>query len=281
MRVLEAQQRKVLMHSRRHRLLLRIARIFTKLSAIDRVHLDDFKYPHYAYGVYLACMQAQMLGQDTTTVIEFGVAGGNGLLSLEDAANEIGASLDVDVDVLGFDAGSGMPPSDDFRDMIYWYRPGAFKMDYSKLKARLRKAKLIIGDIQETVSEATRNLRGPIGFCAFDMDYYSATIQALKVFDASSATRQPRVLIYADDIFGFHDLNVMCESVGEERAFAEFNDSHQVLKIQKVRGLKSKRPLSASWNDKIFALHDFSHEHYNTPINPSSLEMRSRQSSLG
>jgi hypothetical protein len=254
--------------------------VFTKLNAIDRVHLDDFKYPHYAYGVYMACMQAQMLGQDITTVIEFGVAGGNGLLALEDAAIEIGAALGVEVDVLGFDAGAGMPPSNDFRDMIYWYRPGAFKMDYSKLKARLRKAKLIIGDIEKTISEATINLRGPIGFCAFDMDYYSATIQALKVFDAPSATRQPQVLIYAADIFGFHDLNVMCESVGEERAFSEFNESHRALKIQEVRGLRSKRPLNAKWNDKIFALHDFSHEHYNTPINPSSPEMTSRQSGL-
>jgi len=270
MEVIEAQRRKNLWFSRRRRLLLKVVQKFWTPSVIDRVHLDYFPYPHYAYGVYVSCMQARMLGHSVTTVIEFGVAGGNGLIALENAALQIGSALDVEVDVLGFDNGEGMPPSSDVRDMVYWYRPTAFKMDFPRLKERLKKARLFIGLIHETVVEATRNLRGPIGFCSFDMDYYTATADALRIFDAPSETRQPRVMIYADDIFGVHDLNIVCSSVGEERAFADFNATHPDLKIQTVRGLRHKRPVVAKWNDQMFALHDFAHPFYNTPINPAS-----------
>ena len=280
MEALEAQQRRSTWFSRKQRLLLALTSPFRHFGPIDRVHLDRFPYPHYAYGVFFACMQAKMLGYAHTTVIEFGVAGGNGLVALESAAEEIGRALDIQVDVLGFDAGEGMPTSSDPRDMVYWFRPSAFKMDIPKLQSRLKRARLFIGLIEQTVGEATRDLKGPIGFIALDMDYYSATIQALKIFDEPTGTRQPRVMIYADDIFGFHDLNVVSNDVGEEGAFRDFNDAHSSLKIRSVRGLRFKRPIPAMWNEKIFAMHDFAHPQYNTPINPNTPEYLVKQSSL-
>lgn len=191
------------------------------------------------------------------------------MVALEDCAAQIGDALDVKVDVFGFDNGDGMPPATDSKDMIYWYRPTAFKMDIPRLRARLKQARLFIGLVEDTVVQATRDIRGPIGFCSFDMDYYSATAASLRIFDAAPETRQPRVIIYADDIFGYHDLNIVCKDVGEERAFLEFNDAHSHLKIHPIRGLRYKRPVPAMWNDKMFALHDFSHPDYNTPINPN------------
>lgn len=257
---------------RRKRLGWRVTRRFRSLSPIDRVHIDDFPYPQYAYGVLVSCMQARMLGQPSVTVVEFGLAGGNGLVALEQAANEIGPSLNVEVDVLGFDSGEGMPASRDTRDMVYWYRPGAFKMDIERLRSRLTTARLFLGPVEERVSDALGTLRGPVGFCSFDLDYYTASVSALQIFDAPSSARLPRVLIYADDIFGWHDLNVMCSDVGEERAFADFNRDHDLVKIHPIRGLRFKRPVPALWNEKMFALHDFAHPEYDTPINPNRLQ---------
>ncbi|QEH79961.1 hypothetical protein EIK56_18210 [Sphingomonas sp. C8-2] len=280
MEVREVQQRRDAWMSRRKRFTAKALSKFRPLGAVDRVHLDLYPRPHYAYGVLLACMQAKMLGHSATTVIEFGVAGGNGLVALESCAAEIGDALGVEVDVLGFDNGEGMPPSSNPKDMVYWYLPSAFAMDIPKLQSRLTKARLFIGMIEDTVQEATRNLRGPIGFCSFDMDYYSATVAALRIFDAPAETRQPRVTIYADDIFGHHDLNIVCDDVGEDRAFAEFNAAHASQKIQPIRGLRYKRPVAALWNDKMYALHDFAHPDYNTPVNPNEASVATRLNSL-
>lgn len=134
--------------------------------------------------------------------------------------------------------------------------------------------------IAETVVEATRDLRGPIGFCSLDMDYYSATIEALRIFDEAPASRLPRVTLYADDVFGYHDLNIVGEDVGEDRAFKEFNAAHPSMHINAISGLKHKRIFPAMWNDKMYALHDLAHPDYNTPINPNSPEVSTRLNAL-
>lgn len=280
MEVLEAQNLRSQLFSRRFRLKRRILELIKPLNPIEKVHLDRYERPSYAYGVYLACMQAKMLGHDVTSVIEFGVAGGNGLLALESCAAEIGGALGIKVDVIGFDVGTGMPTSDEAKDMVYWYRPTMFSMDYAKLRARIGSAKLHIGMISETVVDAARGLRGPIGFCSFDMDYYTATMNALRIFDQDPGTRLPRVAIYADDVFGYHDLNMVGCCVGEECAFEEFNGSHKTMKISPIRGLRFKRVISAMWNDKMYALHDLTHPDYNTPINPNPPEVSTKLNAL-
>lgn len=270
MEIADVQNGRNAWFSRRKRYAWQATRRFRRLGPIDRVHLDEYPYPHYAYGVLVAAMQARMLGHDTTTVIEFGVAGGNGLVALEAASREIGAELGVRVDVLGFDNVEGMPESTDVRDMTYWFRPAAFKMDEPALRARLSaETRLFPGLIKDTVPQATAALRGPIGFVSIDMDYYSATVDILRIFEAAPETRMPRVVVYADDIFGYHDLNIMGTSVGEERAFAEFNANHSDQRIEPIRGLRYKRPIPAMWNEKMFALHDLAHPDYSKPINPT------------
>ena len=104
---------------------------------------------------------------------------------------------------------------------------------------------------------------------SIDVDYYSATMAALQVFDAESSTRHPRVLIYADDIFGYHDLTIMSADVGEERAFTDFNDAHPSMQIALCPWTPPQASsIPPSWNEKVFALHDFDHPLYNEPINP-------------
>lgn len=251
------------------------------LGVVDRVYLDKYPYPHYAYGVFVACLQAKMLGLSRVTCIEFGVAGGNGLVAMESAAHDIGRTVSVDVDVVGVDCGSsGLPSTNDTRDIVYWFKFGAYQMDVPKLRARLKTARLILGDIRDVLSELLVSLRGPIGFCSFDMDYYSSTASALRIFDASECTRMPRVLIYADDIYGYHDLNIMCEELGEECAFREFNHDQPAKRILPIRGLEHKRPRPAAWNRKMYALHDFSHPLYNQCINPFDKAEASRLHAL-
>jgi hypothetical protein len=80
------------------RLALKLGAVLGLLGVPDRAYLDRFPYPHYAYGVFVACLQARMLNFPRITVIEFGVAGRNGLVALEMAAREIGGALSVEVD---------------------------------------------------------------------------------------------------------------------------------------------------------------------------------------
>ena len=61
--------------------------------------------PHYVWGVLNGVYLAQALGFDRVSAIEFGVAGGNGLVTLELIADKMRRYFGVEVDVYGFDAG--------------------------------------------------------------------------------------------------------------------------------------------------------------------------------
>lgn len=269
--VIQARNERNRLRSRNplRRLLLEVKGLGGALSTAEKVHLDKFAYPHYAYGIYVACLQARMLSTPRITVLEFGVAGGNGLVAMETASEEIGGWAGVEVDVIGIDqGGAGLPNSSDYRDMVYWFKPGAYAMDEAKLRARLSRASLVLGDINKTLPELISRIQAPVGFCSLDMDYHSSTCTALRLFESPTTCWLPRVMLYADDIFGFDDLNIMGRDVGEELAFADFNARHPKKKISVVRGLAHKRPRPAVWNEKMFALHDFEHPRHNECINP-------------
>jgi hypothetical protein len=263
------------------RMLLEIRGSLNALSIPEKVHLDKFSYPHYAYGVYTSCLQAKMLGLSRITVLEFGVAGGNGLVALEEASKQIGDFLKVDVDFIGVDQGAaGLPNSCDYRDIVYWFKAGAYAMDEAKLRKRLARTQLVLGNISETLPELIKKIKAPVGFCSLDMDYYSSTRAALKLFENSNQLWLPRVMIYADDIFGFDDLNIMCEHIGEELAFSDFNNLNLGRKISVIRGLRYKRPRPSTWNEKMYAMHDFNHPRYNDCVNPESDTSAARLLSL-
>ena len=81
------------------------------------INSNLFKRPNYAYGLWRASCEAQMLGFDQITAIEFGVASGNGLLALEHVAEVIKNQMNIAVNIYGFDTGEGMPEPIDFRDL--------------------------------------------------------------------------------------------------------------------------------------------------------------------
>jgi hypothetical protein len=213
------------------------------------------------YGIfpYPSC-----LGVPRITVVEFGVAGGRGLLALEDASIEIERAIGIAIDVVGFDTGKGMPPPIDYRDLPHIWGEGFYEMDQDKLRARLRRAELILGDVHDTTQHwLQQRAKAPLGFVAFDLDYYSSTKAALAIFEGLQDTHLPRVHCYFDDIAS-NDLGCMNPHVGELLAMSEFNSKHANRKICRIEQLRLARTAWERWQERMFAFHNFSHEQYTT-----------------
>lgn len=232
------------------------------MNYATRLELDAVHRPQYGFSMYNAALLAKALGHRKISVVEFGVAGGNGLVNIEGHAAEITAELGVEFEIYGFDMGSGLPKPLDYRDMPYMWAEGFYKMDRTLLESRLRKTKLVIGNVAETtVKFFAEHKPAPLGCVLFDLDYYSSTAQSFTLFNAGPDTRLPRVYCYFDDIAssGLRANNV---NVGVLRAIEEFNEGGPDRKIAKISGLSTSRRIPASWNDQIFVLHDFKHPRY-------------------
>lgn len=215
----------------------------------------------YLWPVLEAARSARSLGVGEITVIEFGVAGGNGLLALENAASAAAATSGVKIEVVGFDTGTGLPPPEDHRDVPWGVRPGLFAMDPEALRARLKTARLVLGPVSETVPGWVAEGRAPVGFVSYDLDYYSSTRDALRLLEAGSESLLPRIPCYFDDVlgYGWSDFN------GELAAIAEFNETHARRKIGRCYGLRHSLPPSefnCAWPEKIYVAHLFDHERY-------------------
>lgn len=248
---------------------------FLILRALDRVRASSDSVqpkpslmvrPHYKHCLLHAARLARSLGHSRISSIEFGVAGGNGLVALEQHADEVRNETGVQVITYGFDTGTGMPPPVDYRDLPYLWQPGYFAMDEDALKARLRSSKLILGDVEETVRKfCMEEDFPPIGFIAFDLDYYSSTAVALKIFEADESRLLPRVACYFDDMVG--DIDWAYNTfTGELLAIEEFNVAHPNIKIARVQGLAFVSQNPQVWHEQIFVAHHFKHKDYCRPI---------------
>jgi hypothetical protein len=223
---------------------------------------DATDRPNYTFGVYHAALEARALGIKRISVIEFGVAGGNGLVALEKTAADVSKSFGMRIDVFGFDTGQGMPPPVDYRDVPYLWREGDYAMDQAKLLPRLKTAKLVLGDIRKTIPSFIAEYKpAPIGFVSFDLDYYSSTVQAFKLWDGDSQYFLPRVLCYFDDIVA-DEWTHISPHAGELLAISEFNSSNPSKKIDPIMWLSFNRRIPALWNQKMFVFHNFVHPLY-------------------
>ncbi|HWF72083.1 MAG TPA: hypothetical protein VG186_01990 [Solirubrobacteraceae bacterium] len=223
--------------------------------------------PQYLWGTLLAVRIARALALPRVAVLELGVAGGNGLLALEHAAGAAAALSGVAVDVYGFDAGSGMPETSDPRDAPWLVEPGWFAMDEQALRSRLQRAQLVLGPVAETVAEFARCDHAPIGFIAFDLDYYSATMEAFGLLEGAPELLLPRVTSYFDDVFGYG----WTDFTGERAAIADFNAAHDERKIGKIHGMRYSLPPSQhalAWHEQMYLIHLFDHPEYPTSEGP-------------
>ena len=198
--------------------------IFSRRKAFYKQYFKngELPYMHYARIVWAAAHEAKMLGLKAISVIEFGVAGGNGLLALEFHAREIGRLLDIEIQVYGFDTGEGLPEYEtDYRDQLFRFKIGAYKMNFSQLEEKLTCAKLVLGDIHETSHKFWEMNPAPIGATMVDVDFYTSTIPVLQMLETESKNVLPRIFMYFDDIFKGY------ENIGENFAIKEFNERNQ------------------------------------------------------
>jgi hypothetical protein len=249
------------------RVVLAVLRRLPVGSHAFRGALDLYPRPHYAYGVQQATVLARRLGIPRISVIEFGVAGGAGLVEMDRMARLATADTGVAIDVYGFDTGRGLPKPTDHRDLPYTWREGDFVMDEGALRARLPQAKLVLGHIQETVPGFLEaHDPAPIGFVSVDVDYYSSTAAALRLFDGDHRHFLPRVFCYLDDTVGDDDQVIHNDHVGELAAVRELNEANDAMKLSPINGLRHKRAVPAPWNDLIYVLHRFDHPDYGTYV---------------
>src|ERR1035441_4466080 len=86
-----------------------IVRAFLKKFSLGsfefRMAFDAFDRPWYAHGMYEAARLGVMLRKPAISVIEFGVAQGDGLVALEALARDIRKRFDIQVEIFGFDSG--------------------------------------------------------------------------------------------------------------------------------------------------------------------------------
>ena len=217
--------------------------------------------PQYIWGTLQGATLAQALGIPRVSVIEFGVAGGNGLAALERVAEKVEALCGVGIDVYGFDTGRGLPRPEDYRDLPNLYGEGHFPMNPDALRARLKKARLILGPVADTVPRFLESEAAPVAFASIDVDLYTSTVDVLKLFESGSRILLPRVFCYFDDIFGF----TFSEFTGERLAIREFNEKHSMRKISLIPGLKyflDEDLRTAWWAESIYIAHIFEHELY-------------------
>lgn len=224
-------------------------------SVETRARWDLSARPHYLLGTLYAAERARALGVPEISAIEFGVAGGNGLLALQEEAAAVERATGVGIRVYGFDAGSsGMPHfCGDYRDHPDTWRPGDFPMDVDALRPKLSpRTTLILGDIRETIEGFREGYDPPpIGFMSIDVDLYSSTVAVLRVLELCPILRQ--VAIYCDDI----DFHFCHRWAGELLAIEEFNQEHGNIKIDRWHGLRKGRPFpEADWIDRMFLCHD-------------------------
>lgn len=244
-----------------HRVLRRLLSVVNAPFEL-RLKYDAISRPSYGYGVYHAALQARSLGIPRICAIELGVGPGGGLIALEHIAGEIGSITGIEIDVLGFDTGTGMPPPMDYRDLPYRWAEGEFRMEPELLRGKLSRAELILGNVRDTIRVVLdRQDLGPIGFVSFDLDYYSSTRDALVLFDAPHFRLLPRIFCHVDDIIG-DDRELHCRFVGELLAIDEFNQSHTHRKMSPIFGLAYKRAVRAWWNDSMHVLHVLDHPLY-------------------
>jgi hypothetical protein len=220
--------------------------------------------PAYLWGSLHGVHLAKALGIGAVSLIEFGVAGGNGLVDLEQIGQALEACLGVRVAVYGFDTGRGLPTPIDIRDCPNLFSGGDYPMEVERLETRLQRSELVLGDVAETVAPFLEGGPEPVAFISFDLDLYSATAHALQVLEGDAEALLPRVHCYFDDITGF----TYAEFNGERLAIREFNERNVLRRISPIYSLNHyvpSRSAGALWVEKMHLAHIVDHHLYGTP----------------
>ena len=239
---------------------LRVA--FTKFLSLK---FSNFR-PHYESLIYETSKNAIKLGFNEISVVELGVAGGNGIKSILKYKRKIEKILDIKINIVGFDTGTGLPNSDLKEDLPYFWKQGDYtNINLKDLEKEDSSIKIYKGNISSTIDKYIFENKIKIGLIFFDLDLYSSTKLFLDKIPALSEKKLllPRVFCYFDDLFvadyTLNDIN------GEPLAIKEFNNQFKKIKLGKTFDhiTDFKFPLAKG---QIYTLHDFDNENYNKYI---------------
>jgi hypothetical protein len=243
--------------------------IFRKIIIFFNLVSPEFKAqtglhrfrPYSFYIVFYAATLAQKLGLPSISILEFGCAGGKGLLQLELISEEIEKYIDVKIEIYGFDTGVGLPKPLDYRDLPHQWQEGFFAMNQVKLYPKLKRSQLVIGDVKNTVPNFIETYNPPpIGAVIHDLDFYSSTKDSFNLFKNDPKYFLPRVFNYFDDIIGT-EIESINDFTGERLAINEFNLENADRKFSIAYNLTCKANV-LSWYNQIRILHFFSHLDY-------------------
>lgn len=213
-------------------------------------------------------------------MIELGVAGGNGIKSILKYKRKIEKILNIKINIIGFDTGTGLPNSHLKQDLPYFWKHGDYRNNNLKdLEKEDNSIKIYEGNISSTIDKYILENKSKIGLIFFDLDLYSSTKLFLDKIEELSQNKLllPRVFCYFDDLFvadyTLNDIN------GEPLAIEEFNAQSKNIKLGKTFDhiTDFKFPLAKG---QIYTLHDFENEDYNKYIgiySPNSLSSKNNE----
>ena len=239
----------------------------TNLGSLEfRSRYDFVHKPQYAWGLLSAAKIAKALGYKSFSVIEFGVAYGEGLVQLEKLIIAIKREYQLDVKCFGFDSGQGLPKPASYKDLPYLWTEGDFngsQAHFENLKKKLRFSEIILGDVKTTIPSFIKNFdsSSPLGFISFDLDLYSSTRDSFSIFSLKDECMLPRIPLYFDDISS-SDHGYFNAFTGELLAIDEFNDKSQLNKVCPIHGFQLGRKISSTWNAGAYCFHRFNHPLY-------------------
>jgi hypothetical protein len=239
---------------------LNLISVFVQLfgSYRAKVAFDLIERRRYAFPLLKAADYARDMGVEKIYALEFGVAAGAGLTNLAWLARQTTAATGVAIEIVGFDAGTGMPRPRDHRDYPEEFVAGDFPLpDRAALERGLPpEVRLVVGPVAETARDFVQRLDAPIGFIAFDLAYYSSTVEAMAVLEGPAECYLPMTLVY----LGAVRMDNANPAVGEILAVAEFNRDHPLRQIHPFTSLRDKRIFRrGEWLSQIHTLHVLDH----------------------
>jgi hypothetical protein len=219
-----------------------------------KVAFDLIKRRRYAFALLKAADYAKALGIKKIYALEFGVAAGAGLVNLAWLARHVTRDTGVEIGIVGFDTGTGMPRPQDYRDYPEEFIEGDFPLpDPEALKRTLPPGvSVIYGPAGETARGFVEGLDAPVGFVSLDLAYYSSTVDAMQALLGPPDKYLPMTLVYLGAVL----IDNANPAVGELLAVKEFNELHRLRQVHPFNCLRDKRIFKkARWHPYIHTLH--------------------------
>lgn len=191
----------------------------------------------YDMGLLHAVWQAGLLKLTNITAVELGVASGDGLLSMCQAAQWYSENFDLEIKITGFDTGQGLPLPMGYRDHPETWNFQQFAGDPEELRTKLPDfAELIVGDVKDTIPSYAKNFdsQSTLAFVSVDLDFYSSTVSSFPLFEMAPEKYLPAMPVHIDDM----NIDIIYNPwAGESLAINEFNQTHPLRKFQEKNAI--------------------------------------------